>query len=128
LYRQRLATASSAGMLAIFSSVFLILTGLLFIGFGDRFTRDLAPLFAENGAGVIAGIVCMVLAVFQIIAGILVYTFKYTLGGIIILFTSIISTFVGGGFYINTLWGIGAGLISLICPSLEKKIFESNKE
>ncbi|MHA1300888.1 MAG: hypothetical protein ACTSO9_15830 [Candidatus Helarchaeota archaeon] len=128
MHRQRLATASSSGMLALCSSIFLIITGLLFIGFGEEFTKRLAPLFSVGSLSLIAGILCITFAIFEIIGGILVYTFKYTIGGIIILIISFVSIFVGGGFYITTLWGMGSGIIALICPSLEEKILENKTE
>ena len=57
-----------------------------------------------------------------IIGGYLVYTFQYRIGGILILIASIVGIVAGGGFYVATLWGCGAGFIALICPNLEAKI------
>ncbi len=124
MQKEKLVTANASGMLAILCSIFLILTGVLFAGFGSTFTKDLAPLFS-GALGVLAGILCIIFAIFELIGAYLVYNFRYISGGIVILIASLTSTLVGGGLYISTLWGIGAGVIALICPSLEAKILES---
>lgn len=123
---QKLATASAAGVMGILSGIFMALTGALFLGFGDTFTKKLAPLLGSNLA-IFAGILNMIFAVIYFIGGYLVYSFRYRIGGILILVVSILGIFSGGGFYISTLWGLGAGMIALICPSLEAKILQSQK-
>ncbi|MFX1451308.1 MAG: hypothetical protein ACFFCM_10725 [Promethearchaeota archaeon] len=123
--REKLATASAAGMLGIISAIWFILAGILFIGFGQTFTKDLAPLFSQPGQNIIAGILSLGFAVMDIIGGYWVYTFRYRIGGILILIASIVSVVAGGGFYVATLWGSGAGVIALICPNLEEKIEET---
>ena len=118
----KLSTASASGMLAILCGIFLLLSGILFIGFGNEFTPRLAPLFSGNMA-VFAGLICVIFAILEFIGGVMIYSFHYyKIGGIMILLISAISIIVGGGFYISTLWGLGAGIIALICPSLENKI------
>ncbi|MFX1451309.1 MAG: hypothetical protein ACFFCM_10730 [Promethearchaeota archaeon] len=124
--REKLATASAAGMLGIISSILFIVSGILFIGFGQQFTRDLAPLFSN--LSIIAGILSILFAICMIIGGVLVYSYKYRIGGTLILFAAIVGTIAGGGFYVSTLWGCGAGMIALICPNLEQKILESKEE
>ncbi|MFX0137427.1 MAG: hypothetical protein ACFFDN_27555 [Candidatus Hodarchaeota archaeon] len=122
--RKKLATASAAGMLGIISAIWYILAGILFIGFGETFTKDLAPLFAQGNQNIIAGILSFIFAFLSIIGGYLVYTFRYRIGGILILIASLVGIVAGGGFYVATLWGCGAGFIALICPNLEAKIQE----
>ncbi len=124
--REKLATASASGMLAIISSIFLFLAGILFIGFGEKFAKDLAPLFSQ--VGLIAGMLSIIFAILMVIGGVFVYSFKYRIGGCIILFAAIVGTITGGGFYLATLWGTGAGFIALICPNLEERIHESKNE
>ncbi len=120
--REKLATASAAGMLGIISALWYVIAGILFIGFGETFTKDLAPLFAQGNQSITAGILSFIFAVMCIIGGYLVYTFQYRIGGILILIASIVGIVAGGGFYVATLWGSGAGFIALICPNLEAKI------
>ncbi len=119
--KEKLATASAAGMMGIISSIWLILAGVLFIGFGETFTKELAPLLS-GGLDVLAGILSFIFAGIMIIGGILVYNFKYRIGAVLILVASIVGIIAGGGFYVATLWGSGAGVIALICPNLEEKI------
>ncbi|NVM04489.1 MAG: hypothetical protein HWN67_19355 [Candidatus Helarchaeota archaeon] len=126
MQREKLATASAAGMLGIICSIFLFLAGILFIGFGEKFAKDLAPLFSQGS--LIAGFLSIIFGILMVIGGVLIYSFKYRIGGCIILFAAIVGTTAGGGFYLATLWGTGAGFIALICPNLEERIRESKKQ
>ncbi|MHA1380492.1 MAG: hypothetical protein ACTSRG_19170 [Candidatus Helarchaeota archaeon] len=122
MQREKLATASASGILGIISGIWYIVAGMLFVGFGETFTKDLAPLLSSGGFAVLAGILSFSFAALEIIGGIFVYNFKYKLGGFLILIASIVGILAGGGFYVATLWGSGAGVIALICPNLEAKI------
>lgn len=126
--REKLATASAAGILGIVSGIWLIVAGALYVGFGETFTKDLAPLLAQGGLAILAGILSFLFAALEMIGGYFVYTFRYRSGGVLILVASIVGIIVGGGFYVATLWGTGAGVIALICPNLEAKIAQSRTQ
>ena len=122
---EKLATASAAGLLGIICGIWLVLAGILFLGFGVTYVAFLAPLMASNIVLVyLCAILNFVFAGIMMVGGILVYNFKYRQGGAIITIMAVISIIVGGGFYISTLWGLAAGIIAMICPNLEEKINE----
>ena len=120
--REQLATAGAAGILGIICGIWMILAGILFLGFGETFTKDLAPMLSQGGLSILAALLSFVFAGLEILGGVLVYTFKYRKGGLLILFASFVGIVAGGGFYVGTLWGAGAGVIAMICPNLESKI------
>ena len=126
--REKLATASASGILAIISAIWYVVTGMLFLGFGDTFTKQLAPLMSSGGLGYLAGALSFIFAGIMIIGGIFVYEFKYRLGGVFILIGAFVGVIAGGGFYVATLWGAGSGFIAFICPNLEERILQSKKE
>ena len=85
----KLSTASASGMLAILCGIFLILSGVLFFGYGHEFTSRLAPLFNEGNMAIIAGLICVIFAVLEILGGIIIYSFQYyKIGGVLILLIS----------------------------------------
>ncbi|MHA1385735.1 MAG: hypothetical protein ACTSR3_18440 [Candidatus Helarchaeota archaeon] len=114
--------------MGIISGIWLLLAGILFLGFGELFTKDLAPLLSSGGLSLLAAFLSFLFAGMEMLGGFLVYNFKYRLGGVLIVIASTVSVIAGAGFYISLLWGLGAGLIAFICPNLEKKIQESTTD
>ncbi|MHA1378877.1 MAG: hypothetical protein ACTSRG_10890 [Candidatus Helarchaeota archaeon] len=121
-YKDRLATASAAGIIGIVCSIWLFIEAILFLTLGDIFTLKLAPLLAD--LTILAALLNIVFGVLELLGVLLIFNFKYRNGGTIIILTSVGSIISGGGFYISFLWGIGVGLIALICPKLEDKILK----
>ncbi|MHA1300348.1 MAG: hypothetical protein ACTSO9_13095 [Candidatus Helarchaeota archaeon] len=122
-FDDRLATASAAGIIGIVCSIWLFIEAILFSVLGEIFTKKLAPLLSDFI--VLAALLNYVFGALELLGVILIYKFKYTRGGIIIILTSAVSIISGGGFYISCLWGIGVGMIALICPKLEEKILKA---
>ncbi len=127
------ATAGATATLAIVSGFWLILEGILYMVFdlalGESWVQDLTAPFNFLYVGVSGVILAVVLsflsAAIIIVGGVLIFMRKYFIGGIIVMVISIFSIICGGGFWVSILWGISAGLISFICPKIEKKINNS---
>ena len=121
--KEKLATASAAAIIGIACSIWLFLEAILFLSFGEIFTSELAPILSH--ISVLAALLNFIFGALEIAGAILIYRSKYIIGGVIVILTSAGSVIAGGGFYISFLWGLGVGLIALICPKLEKRILES---
>ncbi|MHA1230371.1 MAG: hypothetical protein ACTSRP_05955 [Candidatus Helarchaeota archaeon] len=127
------ATTGATATLAIVSSIWLILEGILFMVFDlalsqswvQELTAPFNYLYVGTTGVILAVILSFICAIVMIIGGVLIFIRKYYIGGLVVIIISLFSIICGGGFWVSILWGTSAGLIAFICPKLEERIKNS---
>lgn len=101
-------------IISLIAGIFILVNGLVFLVL-EEFLESLGvPVFVT---GIFAGLasVGIVFAILVIIGAILIYMpGKEIIGGILVLIFSILSIFIGGGFFIGLILGIIGGILGIL--------------
>jgi len=118
------ATAGFA--ISLIAGILILINGALFIwlstvakafdGFMSQMPMGAEEAFkAMESIGIIMGAIGLAFGIIVLIGAILIYMpGKEVIGGILVLVFSILSVFIGGGFFIGVILGIIGGVLGLV--------------
>lgn len=107
---------TAAFILSLVGSILVLLNAIVIAVLGGILGAAFMPFLPVAGAVFFGfAIFGLIIAILMLIGSILIMTGKPKAGGILVLIFSIISLFIGGGFFIGFILGLIGGILALVC-------------